>query len=248
MSETAQLFITCIIDTFYPEIGKAVVRVLQRLGVHLEFPAEQTCCGQPAFNAGMRQEARQIAMHTIRVFERTRGKVIVPSGSCTAMLQHGYLELFDAQPHWLERARALAARVVEFSQFLVDDLKVTDLGVSYAGKIAYHPSCHLLRSLGVDRQPRALLAAVRGAQIVPLPEASDCCGFGGVFSIEHAELSSAMLERKISNLLQSKASLVVTADAGCMTHINGALRRQRHPLRVVHLAQLLAGELVPEAD
>lgn len=240
---TAQLLITCILDTFYPEVGKAVMKVCRSLGVRLEFPAQQTCCGQPAFNAGMRQEARRMAMHTISVFEQTKGKIILPSGSCTAMMRHGYLELFAEHSDWLRRARSLAERVVEFSEFLVDELGITDTGASFAGKVAYHPSCHLLRGLGVDRQPRALLSNVRGAQWVTLPEETDCCGFGGVFSVEFAELSSAMLQRKVGNILHSGAFLVVTADAGCMMHINGALHRLQRPERVVHLAQLLAGDM-----
>lgn len=243
MTISAQLFITCLLDAFYPEVGRAVVHVCRRLGVQLEFPSAQTCCGQPAFNAGLRSEARRMAMHTISAFEKTKGKVIIPSGSCTAMIRHGYMELFADQPDWLPRARSLAERVVEFSQFLVDELGVTHLKASFSGKVAYHPSCHLLRGLGVDRQPRALLSKVEGMQWVPLPEEKDCCGFGGVFSVEYGELSSAMLARKVQNIMRSGASLVVTADAGCMTHINGALRRLGRSERVVHLAQLLAGEI-----
>jgi L-lactate dehydrogenase complex protein LldE len=240
MSITVQLFVTCIIDTLYPEVGEAVVKVLRRAGVGVEFPAGQTCCGQPAFNAGMRLQALPIAMHTIQVFENTQGPVVVPSGSCADMIRHGYLELFADDPAWLPRARALADRTFELTEFLVDQLGVTDLGARHPGKLTYHASCHLLRDLGVDSQPRALLANVRDAELVELPYATECCGFGGVFSAEHPEISSAMLERKISYIEATGAPLVVSCDGGCVTNINGGLHRRGKPQRAVHIAQILA--------
>ena len=246
MAETAQLFITCLIDTLYPHIGEAVVSVLQRAGVRLEIPPGQTCCGQPAFNAGLRQQARPVAQHTIQLFEKTSGPIVVPSGSCAGMIRYGYLELFDGQPDWSRRARALAERTFEFTEFLVDYLGVTDLGAYWPGKITYHSSCHLLRELGVDRQPRALLQSVQGAEFVELPYTSDCCGFGGVFSLEHPEISSAMLQRKLENIRLSGAQTVVACDAGCLTNIQGGLRRQGGLLRqgmpqqAVYIAQVLA--------
>jgi L-lactate dehydrogenase complex protein LldE len=239
MTETVQLFVTCIIDTLYPEIGEAVVRVLERAGRRVEFPAGQTCCGQPAFNAGLRSQARPVAIHTIQVFEPTTGPVVIPSGSCAAMIRHGYLELFADDPQWLPRAQALAARTYEFSEFLVDYLGITDLGANYFGQLTYHPSCHLLRGLGVSRQPRVLLAGVRGAEFVELPHAEECCGFGGVFSVEHPEVSSAMLQRKVENIESSGAPVIVSCDAGCITHINGGLHRQGKNQRAVHIAEVL---------
>jgi L-lactate dehydrogenase complex protein LldE len=247
-ARTVQLFITCILDTLYPQIGEAVVRSLARAGVRVEFPPAQTCCGQPAFNAGVRKEARPLAEHTIRVFEATAGPVVVPSGSCAAMIRHGYLELFAGETKWLPRARALAERTYEFSEFLVDVLGVTDLGAHYPGPVTYHSSCHLLRDLGVDRQPRALLAAVRDAglpgeqplRMVQLPGTQECCGFGGVFSLEHGEISAEMLKRKLDNLQITQAPVVVSCDAGCITHINGGLHRRGWPQRAVHLAEVLA--------
>lgn len=240
MSQTVQLFITCILDTLYPETGLAVVKVLQRLGCQVEFPGQQTCCGQPTFNAGLRQQAKPIARHTIQVFERSEAPVVIPSGSCTHMLRHGYVELFADEPQWLERAQSLARRVYEFSEFLVDYLGVVDVGARASGQLAYHSSCHLLRGLGVDRQPRALLQAVHGAEIVDLPYSDECCGFGGVFSVKHPQISNAMLQRKIDNIETSGAPRIVACDAGCMTHINGGLHRQGKVLRVVHLADILA--------
>jgi L-lactate dehydrogenase complex protein LldE len=240
MAETVQLFITCLIDTLYPSIGEAVIDVLQRAGVRLEFPSGQTCCGQPAFNAGLRQEARLVARHTIQVFEKTRGPVVIPSGSCAGMIRHGYPELFAEDPGWYPRALALAERTFEFTEFLVDYLGITDLGACWPGKITYHSSCHLLRELGVDRQPRALLRAVQRAEFVELPYTNECCGFGGVFSVEHAEISGAMLDRKIENIRLSGAPTVVVCDAGCLTNIQGGLRRSGLTQEVVYIAQVLA--------
>ena len=237
--ETVQLFVTCILDTLYPEVGESVVHVLERAGVQVEFPSGQTCCGQPAFNAGLRDQARPVAQQTIRVFERTQGPIVVPSGSCAAMIRHGYLELFADDPHWLPRSRALAERTYEFSEFLVDYLRVTDVGARYPGKLSYHSSCHLLRDLGISRQPRALLAAVREAELVDLPNGEECCGFGGVFSAEHPQISSAMLARKMVNIEASGAPLVVSCDAGCITNINGGLHRAGKPQRAVHIAEIL---------
>ncbi len=245
MAFTVQLFITCLLDTLYPEVGEAVVRVLQRLGGQVEFAPEQTCCGQPAFNAGARPQARELAMHTIRLLEGRPGAVVVPSGSCAAMLRHGYLELMADDPAWLGRAQGLAQRTFEFSEYLVDVLGAGDVGARFPGPVTYHPSCHLARGLGVDRQPRALLAQVRDSrsgaplEVLALPEADDCCGFGGVFSVEHPQLSAAMLERKIANLQSSRAPTLVTCDAGCIAHISGGLQRRRQAQRVMHLAQVL---------
>jgi L-lactate dehydrogenase complex protein LldE len=239
MEATVQLFVTCIIDTLYPETGEAVVSVLRKAGVNVSFPPGQTCCGQPAFNAGLRKDARKMAIQTIRAFENFPGPVVVPSGSCTAMLRHSYPELFAKDPQWLPKALALAERTYEFTEFLVDVLGVTEFGAVFDGQLTYHSSCHLLRSLEVDRQPRALLAGVHKATLVELPESSDCCGFGGVFSVEHPEISAAMLERKIANVQATGAPVVVSCDAGCITHINGGLHRQQKQQRAVHIAEIL---------
>ena len=243
-----QLFITCIADTLYPQVGEAVMRILGRLGVKVEFPVGQTCCGQPAFNAGARNLARPMAEQTIRVFEATTGPVVVPSGSCAAMIRYSYTELFAGDKAWLPRAAALAERTYEFSEFLVDVLGVTDVGAYYPGPVTYHSSCHLLRELGVDRQPRALLSAVRDAnlpgdqplRLVELPGTQECCGFGGVFSVEHPQISTAMLERKLANIALTQAAIVVSCDAGCITNMNGGLHRRKMPQRAVHIAEVLA--------
>ena len=234
-----QLFVTCLVDSFYPQTGNAIVNILRRLGLSVDFPRDQTCCGQPPFNAGLRAEARPLAEHTIRVFEATTGDIVMPSGSCAHMLKHNYPELFAQDPRWLPRAQALAARVYEFTAYLVDHLGVTDLGARWDGLLTYHPSCHALRGLGIDRQPRLLLANVKGAQIVELPEAEDCCGFGGIFSMEHPELSAEMLKRKISNLEATHSPTLVVTESGCLMHIAGGLHRQKKLQQVVHIAEVL---------
>ncbi len=236
---TVQLFATCLVDTFYPATGQAIVNILNRLGIDVGFPPGQTCCGQPAYNAGLRNEAMPVARHTIEVFEAVPGPVIIPSGSCAVMIKHGYPELFASDPGWLARAQALAARTFEFSEYLVDILGVTDLGARWDGVLTYHASCHPNRHLGIDRQPRALLSAVHGATLVVLPDSQDCCGFGGVFSVEHPELSAEMLKRKISNLGLSKAPTLVVTESGCRMHIAGGLSKQKAFQRVMHLAEVL---------
>ncbi len=239
MADTVQLFITCIIDTLYPETGQAVVRLLEKAGVSVSFPPGQTCCGQPAFNAGLRQPARDMAVQTIRAFEGYPGAVVIPSGSCAAMIRHSYPELFADDREWLPKALALAERTYELTEFLVDVLGVTDLGSHYKGRLAYHSSCHLLRGLGVDRQPRSLLENLHEAELVELAETDECCGFGGVFSVEHPEISSAMLDRKIANIDACQADTIVACDAGCVTNINGGLHRKHKTQRAVHIADIL---------
>jgi len=243
MSETIQLFITCILDTIYPEVGEAVCTVLEQAGVDIIVPAGQTCCGQPAFNAGMRAEALRMAKLTIQIFEASPSPVVVPSGSCAAMLRHSYPELFAGDPVWVPRAQALAERTYELTEYLVDVLGVTDVGATYHGKLTYHSSCHLLRGLGVDRQPRELLANVHGAELVELAESQECCGFGGVFSVEHPEISAQMLRRKLDNIEANQAAVVVACDAGCITNINGGLHRRGKSPRAVHIAEILANRL-----
>ncbi len=240
-----QLFITCLIDTFFPEVGEAMLQVLGRAGAEVDFPSGQTCCGQPTFNAGLRTEARRIAEHTIRVFEEAGSSnasspdVVMPSGSCAHMIRHNYVELFADDPVWLPRAQALSARTYEFTEYLVDKLGVTDCGARWEGPLTYHPTCHLHRGLGIDRQPRTLLAKVQGADLHELPEAEDCCGFGGIFSVEHPELSAEMLKRKIQNLEATQAPTLVVCDAGCLMHIQGGLHRKRLPQKVIHSAEVL---------
>jgi L-lactate dehydrogenase complex protein LldE len=236
---TIQLFVTCLVDSFFPQTGEAVVDIFRRLGIGVDFPREQTCCGQPAFNAGLRKDARAIAEHTIKVFEKTTGDIVTPSGSCAHMFRHNYPELFEGDSAWYPRAKALSARTYEFTEYLVDKLGVTNLGAKWEGLLTYHPSCHTLRGINVDKQPRALLAKVKGATLVDLPHAEECCGFGGIMSVEHPELSAEWLKRKIVNLEATKSPTLVVTDAGCLMHIAGGLHRASKTQRVIHIAEVL---------
>lgn len=234
-----QLFVTCLIDSFFPRTGQAVVDIFRRLGMDVDFAPSQTCCGQPQFNAGLRRDARAIAEHTIRIFENASGDIVTPSGSCAHHFRHNYLELFEGDAVWLPRAKALAERTFEFTEYLVDKLGVTELGAKWDGILTYHPSCHTLRGIRVDRQPRILLEHVQGAELVELPNAHECCGFGGIMSVEHPELSAEWLKRKIANLEASGSPTLVVTDAGCLMHIAGGLHRQRRKESVIHIAEVL---------
>jgi L-lactate dehydrogenase complex protein LldE len=239
MAETVQLFATCLVDSLFPEVGEAVVEVLSGVGVRVSVPSDQTCCGQPAFNAGHLGPARRMARYTIEVLEDTVGPIIVPSGSCAAMIRKGYLELFDDDPEWIPRAREISERTYEFSEFLVDRLGVTELGAKYSGRLAYHPSCHLLRELGVDHQPLALLGEVAGAEIHTLEPV--CCGFGGLFAVDQPDISTEILTRKLKQVTASGADVVVGCDVSCLMHIEGGLRHNGSIIRCAHVAQILAG-------
>jgi L-lactate dehydrogenase complex protein LldE len=234
----ADLFVTCLIDSFFPEVGESVVRVLRRAGVDLGFPAAQTCCGQPLFNTGFRDLARAQARRTLAVLQARRVTVIVPSGSCTAMIREGYLELFRDEPEVLRAAREVGERTFEFSEFLVDVLGWVPPRRAVAG-LVYHASCHLQRGLGVDEAPRKLLERACGATVPQL--AAECCGFGGAFAAEHGDISGAMLARRIEQIQANGARAVVAGDAGCLMHLEGGLRRLGSDIRCLHLAQVLDG-------
>ena len=240
---SVQLFATCLVETIRPQAGLAVVTVLERLGYEVEYPTAQTCCGQPAFNGGAWGEAAPMARFTIDVLTKSDAPVVVPSGSCADMIVHHYPELLADDPVYLPRAQALAARTYEFAQFLVDVVGLKDVGGSGQGAVTYHASCHLNRELGVDRQPHVLLDHIGGAEQVALTGADECCGFGGLFSVKNAPISSAMGRRKTQNLATSDADVVALCDVSCMTHINGLLTRQGQHCRAVHIAQLLVNEV-----
>ena len=231
-----QLLATCIVDSFFPEVGEATVEVLVKAGAHPTFPAAQTCCGQPLLNAGYTAEARALAIHTIETFS-DEAPVVVPSGSCADMIRHRYPELFANVPRALQQARALADRTYELSEFLIDQLMIADLAAPDARFIAYYPSCHLLRGLGIDRQPIELLKAIPGGSVQRLEP--DCCGFGGLFSVDHAPISREMLSRMIRQIEDTGAEVVVGCDASCLMQIEGGLRRAGSPLRCSHLSQAL---------
>jgi len=231
------LFITCLSDAIYPRVGEAMVRLLAKYGVALQFPTVQTCCGQPAFNSGYWKEARDSARTIMDAFEDS-DFVIAPSGSCTGMLHH-YPKLFENDPVMLERANALKNKSYEFTQFLVQVLGVTDVGAVFPHKVTYHPSCHGSRLLGVKEEPLALMKQVKGLELVPLPFAEDCCGFGGTFAVKMADISGAMVTEKVDHVLETEAEVLVGLDMACMMNIAGNLRYRNEPVRVMHLAELL---------
>ena len=238
----ASLFVTCIVDQFYPQIGESTVRVLDRLGVDLDFPREQTCCGQPAFNAGFWNDAKPLARRFLKVFEGDR-YIVAPSGSCVAMVRAFYPELLHGEPDMRDQARAMAPRVFELTEFIVDVLGVADLTGLVNGRldrrVTYHESCHLKRELGVDRQPRALLGSLPGVQLVEMPQAEVCCGFGGTFAVKYADISAAMLQDKIDSITSTGADSVIACDASCLMHIGGGMSKQGLPVRATHVAELL---------
>ncbi|MBM4330160.1 MAG: (Fe-S)-binding protein [Deltaproteobacteria bacterium] len=233
------LFIPCTVDLFLPHIGEATVSLLRRLGMNPVYHQEQTCCGQPALNAGYRQEAKKVAKHFISVFEKDE-VIVSPAGSCACMVKDHYPEILENEPDWLRRAEALAPRVYELSQYLVDVLKVEDVGASFDGKVTYHESCHILRGLGVSEQPKKLIQAVKGAQLVPLNGADSCCGFGGEFAINFPDISESMLEDKLENFLASGADLLLLSEPGCLLNIGGYLNRNHPGKKIMHLASFLS--------
>jgi L-lactate dehydrogenase complex protein LldE len=236
------LFITCFNDTLFPRTGQAVVTLLERLGHEVVFPLEQTCCGQMHFNSGYPEEALPLVRRFARVFagEET---IVSPSGSCVAMVRDHYPRVAAASgdPELIAQVSALRGRVFELSELLIDRLGVEDVGAYYPHRVTYHPSCHALRMLGVDDKPLRLLRAVRGLELVELPQAEQCCGFGGTFAIKNADTSTAMLSDKLRAVLDTRAEVCTAADNSCLMHIGGGLSRQRAGVRTVHLAEILAG-------
>jgi L-lactate dehydrogenase complex protein LldE len=235
------LFITCLIDQFFPQVGECVVKILRRLGVEVTFNPAQTCCGQPAFNTGYREEARAVATRVLDLFDDA-DYVVAPSGSCTSMVRVFYPELFTEDPERLRKCERLRSRFFEFSEFLVKVLKVEDVGASFPHRVTYHDSCHLLRELGIEEQPRKLLRHVRGIEFVELQDYKLCCGFGGVFSVKFPEVSVAMGKDKLRAASETQAEYLVANDAGCLMHLAGLIHRQGLPLKTLHLAEVLAQE------
>jgi L-lactate dehydrogenase complex protein LldE len=233
------LFITCLADQFFPQVGESVVKILRRLDVEVTFNPKQTCCGQPAFNTGYRDEARGLARQFLDLFEDVE-YVVAPSGSCTSMVRVFYPELFSHDPALLRKCQSLQKRIFEFSEFLVDVLKVEDLGARFPHRVTYHDSCHLLRELGVGEAPRKLLRKVRDLELVEMDDHKLCCGFGGTFSVKFPEVSVPMGQDKLRAATATQAEYLVAADGGCLMHLAGLVHRQGLPLRTMHLAEVLA--------
>ncbi len=244
-TKTVTLFIQCLVDGIYPEVGEAMVKIFRNLGFNLSCPTQQTCCGQPAFNSGYRRQASVAAKRFIEIFE-TADTIVCPSGSCVTMVRHHYPELFKDDVKWLQRSRQVADKTYELTEYLVDVLGVDDLGAHYDGKITYHDSCHLLRNLRVKDQPRRLLRNVSGADFVEMYDSDKCCGFGGSFSVKYADISAAMVEDKVNNIIDSGADTVVGCDMGCLMNIQGMLSRKGSDIKTLHIAQLLAGATIEE--
>lgn len=242
------LFVTCLGDVLFPHVGKATVTVLERLGHEVAFPAAQTCCGQMHTNTGYQGDAVGLVRHHVDVFEAALADgceaIVAPSGSCAGSVRHQHAEVARraGDEDLAVRAEAVAARTYELSELLVDVLGVTDVGASYPHRVTYHPTCHSLRLLRVGDRPLQLLRAVRGIDLVELPAADTCCGFGGTFSIKNADTSTAMLADKMSSVLATRAEVVTAGDSSCLMHIGGGLSRLKTGVKPVHLAQILAGE------
>lgn len=236
------LMVTCLVDQLAPQVGVATVRVLRRFGVEVEFPALQTCCGQAAWNSGLADEARALAERVIEIFEPYEA-VVVPSGSCAGMLHHGYERMFRDDEAWAARARSLAQKTFELSQYLVHVLGVQDAAAlgraRLDGKATFHPSCHATRILGVGDEPQRLMRAIEGLELVPLPRAEDCCGFGGAFCAKLPELSQAIVATKTGHVAATGASMLVSTDAGCLLNIESACKHRGLPVEALHVAELL---------
>ncbi|MFD9127680.1 (Fe-S)-binding protein [Kitasatospora sp. NPDC059571] len=235
------LFITCFNDTMFPGTGRAVVEVLERLGHRVDFPQEQTCCGQMHFNTGYRPDAVPLVERFARVFG-TYDAVVTPSASCAGMVRENHPVLAEEYgPDRLRReVSELVPRVYEFTEFLTDVLGVTDVGATFPHRVAYHPTCHSLRGLRLADRPQRLLSAVKGLELVDLPAADSCCGFGGTFAVKNADTSAAMLADKTDGVRASGAQVLCAADNSCLLHIGGGLSRQGSAVRTMHLAEILA--------
>ena len=232
------IFVTCVVDQLFPATGIAMATVLERAGCEIHFPEDQTCCGQPAFNTGYRDEAATVARHTMKVLQGS-DYVVVPAGSCASMMCHHYTDLFaPGTDH--DAAKQLAPRVVEFSKFLTDVLQVEDLGARFDGVVTYHDACHSLRELGIKDGPRRLLGKVRGLELREMDIPEECCGFGGTFSVKFPGVSGGMARTKIDSIVRTGANTLVSADSSCLMQMAGAISRAGLPIRTMHLAEVLA--------
>ena|SRR3990172_4971002 len=237
-----QLFITCLTEQFFPGVLEKMVRLFEELGVEPVFPTGQTCCGQPFFNSGFQAQARNMASAWLKTFGKHDLPVISPSGSCVDMVRHHYPELFPHGSPEQSKAEELAGRTFEFSEFLVHQLKILDVGAIFPHKVTYHASCHMLRGLGLKDEAKQLLQAVRGLELVPLGEEETCCGFGGTFSVIYPEVSRVMMEDKIRHIQAASVEAVVAADAGCLMNIAGGLRQAGSALRAMHIIEVLSAK------
>jgi len=240
--KTVSMFIPCTVDIMLPQIGDDTYRLLKRLDVNPLYHEDQTCCGQPAINAGYLKHAREVAKHFIDVFGEDE-VVVSPSGSCVWTVKHHYPELLCDEPDYAQRAEELAGRIYELSQYIVDVLGLEDVGASFQGKVTYHESCHILRGLGISDQPKRLITAAKGVEFMPLNNADRCCGFGGEFANNYPDISEEMVKDKVNNYISSKADLLVLCEPGCMLNIGGYLSRNRPDKKVMHIASFLSASI-----
>ncbi len=245
----ASLFITCYNDTLYPETGRAVVHLLERLGVELDFNCKQTCCGQMHANTGFRGEAFSQAKRLVRLYQDTE-TIVVPSSSCVAMIRDQYPGLIAelGNEELRRQFEALVPRIYELSEFLIDRLGVEDVGAYFPHRVVYHASCHGVRALHLGERPYRLMAKVRGLDLAPLPNTDRCCGFGGTFSVKNAEVSSAMLAVKLQDVVSTGAEYCTALDNSCLMHLGGAMHRQYAGMKTIHLAQILASTEASPAE
>jgi L-lactate dehydrogenase complex protein LldE len=216
-----------------------MVKVLDRLAIPMVFPEDQTCCGQPAFNSGYRREARSAARRFIEIFSSAQ-VIVCPSGSCVHMVRHHYPELFDDDPVWQAKAREIAGKTFEFTEFLVDHLGLDGVEGYFSHQVTYHDSCHLSRGLGIARQPRTLLGSIDGLELLEMVGSDTCCGFGGTFAVNYPDISTAMVDEKIDNILATGAEVVTGCDISCLMNIEGRLSRRGEAVKVLHIAEILA--------
>jgi len=238
----AQLFITCLGDQFYTSTLQNMTRILEHLEVELVFPSEQTCCGQPLFNNGFEDNTRPIALNFLRAFSKSGAPIIGPSGSCVSMVKHHYPSLFKPGTSEHDLAVDIASRIFEFTEYLVNVLKVTDVGAVYPHKVTYHATCHYLRELGLKKEAKALLDAVKGLEFIPLKEEETCCGFGGSFTVTFPEVSRAMMENKVNDIMASGADTVVMCEPGCLMNVAGGLYKAGSNIRAMHIIDLLVSK------
>ena len=237
-----QLFVTCLGENLLPDMLQKMVGILERIGVSCEFPEGQTCCGQPFFNSGFQKEGREIALLWMKMFADTDGYIVAPSGSCVEFVKHRYPKMFPEGTAEHKITVQLAERVFEFSQFLTNIMEITDLGAFFPHRVACHSPCHLTRGLGVRDEQQRLLRAVRGLELISLNDAETCCGFGGIFSVVYPEVSMAMMEAKVMNIMASNAECVVVSEPGCLINIRGGLQKMNSNIRAMHLIEILAQE------
>lgn len=240
------LFVTCLVDLFRPSVGFAAVTLLEEAGCTVAVPEAQTCCGQPAFNSGDRATARDLARATIAAFEGF-DYVVVPSGSCGGQIKRHYPELLADDPAWAPRAHHVAARTYELVSFLTDVLGLERVDARFDGTVTYHDSCSGLREMGIKEQPRRLLASVAGLSLNELPSAEVCCGFGGTFCVKYPDISNKMVESKTADIAATGADTLLAGDMGCLLNMAGKLKREGSPIRVRHVAEVLAGDTATPA-